>query len=129
MIERAKARAKLIRPLLIPLILYIGLLALSTSWLEANPDSPWRYPIALTPMIPGIWIGFGVFKAIQKLDEMERLVLMEGVVVSFVVTLMLVLGLGLLQTVGFPLINGIYIGFAMIMIWLIAKLVLHRGME
>ena len=129
MIERAKARAKLIRPLLIPLILYIGLLALSTSWLEANSDSPWRYGVALTPMIPGVWIGLGVFRAIQKLDELERLVLMEGVVVSFIVTLILVLSLGFLQNVGFPLINSIYIGFAMIMIWLITKLVLHRGME
>ena len=129
MIERAKARAKLIRPLLIPLILYIGLLALSTSPLAGRCRAPWRYWVALTPMIPGIWIGLGVFRAIQKLDELERLVLMEGVVVSFIVTLILVLSLGFLQNVGFPLINCIYIGFAMIMIWLIAKLVLHRGME
>ena len=129
MIERAKARAKLIRPLLIPLILYIGVLVISATWLEANSDSPWRFAIVLTPMIPGIWIAIGIFRAIQKLDEMERLVLMEGIVVSFIVTLLLMLTLGLLQSVGFPLVNGIYIGFLMILIWFIAKLILHRGLE
>jgi hypothetical protein len=129
MIERAKSRVKLLRPLLIPFVIYILFLTLSSSWLGKHSDSPWRYAIALSPMLPGIWIAIGVFQAIQRLDEMERLVLMEGIVVSFIMTLILVLSLGLLQTAGFPLINGIYIGFVMILMWLIAKLIIHRGLE
>ena len=44
-----------------------------------HPDSPWRYEVALTPMIPGIWMAAGVVRAIQKLDELERRILLEGV--------------------------------------------------
>jgi hypothetical protein len=129
MIERAKARAKLVRPLLVPLILYIGFLAVSMNWLDANPDSSWRYAVALTPMLPGIWIAIGTLRAIQKLDELERLVLLEGVAVSFMGTLILVLSLGFLQLAGFPPISGVYIGFFMVTLWLVAKLVIHRRLE
>lgn len=129
MIERAKARAKLVRPLLVPLILYIGFLAISMNWLDTHPKSPWRYAVALTPMLPGVWIAIGTLRAIQKLDEMERLVLLEGVAVSFMGTLILVLSLGFLQLAGFPPISGVYIGFFMVTLWLIAKLVIHRRLE
>ena len=126
MIERAKARVKLIRPLLVPLVLYIGLLAISIRWMEGHQDSAWRYAIALTPMLPGIWIAAGIVRAIQKLDELERRILLEGMAVSFMGTLMLVLSLGLLQLAGFPPVSGVYIGFFMVVFWLAAKLVIHR---
>jgi len=129
MIERIKARAKLIRPLLVPLVLYLGFLVISFNWVEAHPNSPWRYPMALLPMIPGVWIAVGVVRAIQKLDEMERLILLEGMAVSFMGTIILTLSLGLLQTVGFMSVNAIYIGFFMLVLWLIAKLTLHRRYE
>jgi uncharacterized membrane protein (DUF485 family) len=129
MIERAKARAKLIRPLLLPLVLYIGFLAFAMNWLDAHPESGWRYPVALTPIVPGIWIVIGVARAIQRLDEMERLVLLEGIAVSFMGTLILVLSLGFLQIAGFPTINSVYIGFFMTVLWLLAKLAIHRRYE
>jgi hypothetical protein len=129
MIERAKARVKLIYPLLIPLILYIGALAFSMNWLELNPDSPWRYVVALSPMIPGVWIAVGVVRAIKKLDELERSVLLEGVAVSFVGTLILVMSLGFLEIAGLPPLSGIYIGLFMVVLWLITKLVIHKVYE
>ena len=129
MIERAKARVKLIRPLLIPLILYIGLLFLSMRWVANHPDSPWRYAAALTPMIPGVWIAIGVVRAIQKLDELERMILLEGLAVSFMGTLILVLSLGFLEIAGFPPISGVYIGLFMVVLWLAAKLIIHRTYE
>ena len=126
MIERAKARAKLIRPLLFPLVLYIGLLAFSMSWLKGHPGSAWRYGVALTPMLPGMWIAVGVVRAIQKLDELERRILLEGLAVAFLGTLILVLSLGFLQLAGFPPVSGVYIGFFMVVLWLAAKLAIHR---
>lgn len=126
MIERAKARAKLIRPLLLPLVIYIGLLVFSMGWVGDHSDSSWRYVVALTPMVPGVWIAVGVVQGIQKLDEMERLILLEGIAVSFMGTMILVLSLGFLQIAGFPLVSGVYIGFFMVVLWLIAKLSIHR---
>jgi hypothetical protein len=129
MIERAKSRVKLIRPLLIPLVLYIGLLVVGLNWLDDHPDSAWRYGVALTPMLPGIWLAVGVVQAIQKLDELDRRILLEGMAMSFMGTLVLVLSLGFLQMAGFPPLNGAYIGFFMVLLWLVAKLLIHRKYE
>jgi len=50
--KRIKHRANRIRPLLVPLILYIGLLALAVSFAPTMENTPWRYVVALLPMVP-----------------------------------------------------------------------------
>ncbi len=122
MLERIKERRKLIRPLLVPCILYIGLLAFSTNWATENPESPWRVAVALTPMLPGIVIAFGVVRAIMQLDELERKALLEGLAVSFMGTLMLVMSMGLLSAAGIVQLNGAYIALFMVVLWFIGKL-------
>ena len=119
--KRIKERAKLVRPLLIPLIIYIGLLTFSFFWLNNNPNDKWGVTIALLPIIPAIFIGFGVLKAIGKLDEMERRVLLEGAAFSFMGTFLLLTAIGLLDQVNFPQPNGIYISAFMLFLWLIGK--------
>lgn len=122
MLERIKARAKLIRPLIIPLIIYTGLLVFSTKWLESNPESRWGIAVAFLPMIPGIYLGLGVIRAILQLDELERKILLEGIAVSYAITLILVLSFGLLGMAGVPQLNGAYIGLIMLVLWFIGKL-------
>ena len=129
MIERAKERFPLIRPLLIPLLIYIGLLAWSMNWLQLHPDSTWRYPVALTPMLPGIFIALGIVRAIRKLDELAQKVLLEGLAVSFAFTLVLTLSLGLLGMAGLQQPNTAYIAFFMIVMWLVGKLFFSRKYE
>lgn len=122
MIERVKERFHLIRSLLIPLVVYLGLLAWSLNWLQSHPDSSWRYPVALAPMLPGVFIAFGIVRAIRKLDELAQKILVEGMVVSFVFTLVLTLSLGLLGMADFPQPNAAYISLFMVVVWLIGKL-------
>ncbi len=122
MIERFRERAKLIRPLIIPFIVYAGFLLFSTTWLEANPESRWRIPVALLPMIPGIVIAFGMVRAILQLDEMQRKIMLEGTAISFAGTLILVLSLGLLSIAGIDPPNGVYLGLAMVVMWFVGKL-------
>jgi len=119
--QRIKQRAKLIRPLLVPLILYIGALAFAFNWLETNPDSPWRIPVAVLPILPGIAIALGVLWALNKLDEMERRILVEGAAFSFTITMLLLLTMGMLGLAGFPQLNGIYIMAIMSVLWLVGK--------
>ena len=122
MFERAKERFPLIRPLLIPFVLYIGLLAWSLNWLQSHPDSTWRYPVALFPMLPGVFLVLGMIRAIRKLDELARKILLEGMAVSFLFTLVLTLSLGLLGMADFPQPNTAYISLFMVVMWLIGKL-------
>jgi hypothetical protein len=122
MIERAKERFPLIRPLLIPVLLYIGLLAWSLNWLQSHPDSAWRYLVALAPMLPGIFIALGILRAIRRLDELAQKILLEGMSVSFFFTLILTLSLGLLSMAGLPQPNTVYISLFMVVMWLAGKL-------
>ena len=119
--QRIKERAKLVRPLLIPLIIYVGLLAISFGWLDKNPNSPWGTTIALLPILPAIFIAFGILRAISKLDEMERRVLLEAAAFSFIGTFLLLTSIGLLEQVNFPQPNGIYISALMALLLVVGK--------
>ncbi len=120
--DRIRFRFRLIRPLLIPLILYIGALGFAMHWLAANPDSGWRYAVALTPMLPGIWIALGMLRAIARLDELERRILLEAAAGSFAITLLIMLSMGLLGFAGLPQLNGVYVAGLMAILWLLGKL-------
>jgi hypothetical protein len=122
MIERMKERFPLVRPLLAPLVLYLGLLALALSWIEAHPGFTWRYPMALVPMLPGLWIAWGLVRATRKLDELGRKILLDAMAVSFCFTLVLTLSLGLLGMAGLPQPNSVYISLFMVIMLLVGKL-------
>ena len=126
MIERMKSRLKIIRPLLVPLVFYIGVLVFSFNWLDANPDASWRMVIALIPMIPGIFIAIGIVRSIQQLDEMERVILLEGMAISFMATFALLISMGLLGAAGVQQLNGSFIALFMAVMWMIGKLWGHR---
>ena len=120
--QRIKQRAQRIRPLLIPLILYIGLLALAVSWAPSMEHSVWRYVVALLPMIPGLFLTFGIIRVTSKFDEMERRILLEAVAFSFILTLILLLSFGLLGLVGVPQPRSIIIVSIMCMLLVVGKL-------
>lgn len=124
--QRIKQRAKLIRPLIIPLILYIGALAFALQWLGSNPASSWRLPVAILPTLPAIAIAIGLVRAISRLDEMERRILIDGTAFSYLVTILLVLTMGMLGIAGLPQLNGIYIAAIMLLLWLVGKLLGNR---
>lgn len=129
MYERFKSRVHLIRPLILPLILYIGALVISSSWLEANPQSGWRPLVALLPVLPGMFIGIGVIRAVLRLDELERRIILDAAAFSLAGTFILVLSLGFLELAGYQRLNGVYIALIMALLWFIGKLWAGRRYE
>jgi hypothetical protein len=117
-----KARLPLLRPLLVPAVLYMGLVLLATTFLDSNPASTWRYPVALAPMIPGVVLAFGVIGAIRKMDELERKIMLESLAISFALTLLLALSLGYLGIAGLATPNPIFFALFMTLAWLAAKI-------
>lgn len=104
--ERIKKRAKLIRPLVVPLVLYVGFLALAVSWVPKFQNEILRYLVALLPMLPGFAIALGIVRLSAKLDEMERRILLESAAFSFILSLLLMLSLGLLKLAGGPQLSS-----------------------
>lgn len=104
--ERINKRAKLIRPLVVPLVLYVGFLALAVSWVPKFQNEILRYLVALLPMLPGFAIALGIVRLSAKLDEMERRILLESAAFSFILSLLLMLSLGLLKLAGGPQLSS-----------------------
>ncbi len=117
-----KERLPLLRPLLLPAILYIGLVVLANTILDANPASTWRYLVALTPMVPGVFLALGVMGAIRKLDELGRKIILESLAITFALTYLLAISLGFLGLAGLTIPNPIFIALFMSVAWLAAKL-------
>ena len=120
--ERIKQRAKRIRPLLLPLVFYIGFLALAVARAPDMESSFWRYTVALLPMIPGLFLTFGILRAVSSLDEMERRILLEATAFAFILTLILMLSFGLLKLAGVPWPSPVIISAVMCFLLLIGKL-------
>lgn len=121
--ERAKERAALARPALIPVILYIGSLAAAMSWLEGLAESSLRFAVMAVPALLGLWVAAAVAGAIGKMDELERKVLLRGMGFSFAITLVFTETWGVLEIAGsLPSLNGIYIALMMVVLWLVGKL-------
>ena len=120
--KRIKQRVKLIRPLLVPLVLYLGLLAVAVSWAPQLESSFWGYVIALLPLIPGLFLTFGVIRMTSKIDEMERRIILEAAAFAFIFTLLLLLSFSLLGLVGVPQPSNTWIVFTMCMLLIFGKL-------
>ena len=122
MMEQIQSRFQRIKPLLVPAILFIGIEVLATSWLSANTDSNWRLAAALLPMVPGLWLAFGMLRVIGRLDELERKNMVDGMAFSFAGTLLLMISLGFLNLAGVPHLDPSLIALIMMVLWLIGKL-------
>ena len=119
--DRLKRRSKLIRPMLVPLILYIGALVISVNYLD-TVSSFWKYGIALLPVVPAVWIALGVIKAINQLDELEQKIMLEGAAFSLLITTLGLMVFGFLKQVGVEQPSFPYIILFMMFMWLIGKL-------
>ncbi len=120
--SRIKQRLKLFRPVWVPLILYLGMLVLVVSWAPRFADTIWGYLVVMIPLIPGIFIAVGIFRAMAQLDELERRIIFEAVALSFTLTLLLLLSLSFLSMVGDPQIRTDFILLFMAITLVIGKL-------
>jgi hypothetical protein len=119
--QRIKKRAKLIRPLLVPMVFYLGFLVVAVTWAPNLENSIWGYVIALLPLIPGLFLTFGVLRVTTQIDEMERRIILEAAAFSFIFTLLLLLSFALLGLVGVPQPSNTWIVCIMCLLLVIGK--------
>lgn len=120
--KRTKERLKLVRPMLVPLVLYIGLLTASYTQLDPDQTLINKVILSMLPMIPALFLAFGFVKAVSKLDELERKIILEAAAFSLMVTILGMIALMLLNKAGISTPNPGYIGLAMALLLLIGKI-------
>ena len=104
---------------------YMVLLPVSIWLLRSCPAVPWRYPIAILPVIPAIFAMWAVIRGVRSLDELQRRIQFEAIIFSFLATCLLTLTWGFLQNAGLPQIDVLWVAPLLITLWGIGLGIAH----
>jgi len=99
------------------MLAYTIVLPLSIVLTQAHPTAPWRVPLALAPVLPVALAFWAILRAVTRMDELQRHIQFEALVVAVGGIVGLTFAYGLLQTVGLPPLNLIYITPALVAFW------------
>jgi hypothetical protein len=99
------------------IVAYPVVLILSVMLLQRYPESIWRVPLALAPVIPPLFGMRAFLRFLGRMDELERRIQLEAIGFAFGVTLVVVMTAGFLENAGVPRVSGIWIGPLMIALW------------
>jgi hypothetical protein len=104
-----------------------ALVLLATAWvLNRFPDGAWRYAVAVLPVTPVILVLWAVRRSIARMDELQRRIQLEGVVLACVGTGVLTFTYGFLEGVGLPHLNWTWVLPLMFALWGIGVAVARR---
>src|SRR6185437_6274152 len=99
-------------------LLYIIFCVTSIRWLEhANSCDPWKYVMAIIPVLPALFIPVLVGKSIREMDELQRKIQFEALAFGFSATAVLSLGYGFLGNAGIPQLNWVWVWPLMGICW------------
>lgn len=107
-------------------VVYVVILYAAKLVLEGNEGTIWRYPVALTPMIPALFVLLFTVHGIRKLDELEQRVQLEALAFAFGGTAIGTFSYGFLQGVGLPGLSWHWVWPLMGLLWLAGLAVARR---
>ena len=99
------------------LLAYAIVLVASLSFLKAHPESSWRIPVTLAPVIPIVFMIIAVIREVRQMDEMHKQIQLEALVFAFCATVPLSISYGFLENIGFPSVNWMFVGCGMMGLW------------
>jgi hypothetical protein len=99
------------------MLAYFVVLFVSVALIQRDPQSPWRYALAVAPVVPVFFALLGVTRLLGNLDELQRRIQLEALGFGFAATSMLTFAYGFLEDVGFPMLSYGWILPLMAMCW------------
>ncbi len=116
-----------VKQLLLALAVYLLVLAVSITLLNASPHSAWwRIPLAVTPMVPAIFMMLAVMRFYNRMDELQRRMQLEALAFGFAGTAILTFSYGFLEGVGFPHLSWLFVWPLMGTLWILGKVIARR---
>jgi hypothetical protein len=91
------------------MLAYLMVLVGSVTVLQANPDAPWRYVVAVLPVAPAALTVWFFIRALSRLDELQKRIQMMAFAFSLGATALLTFGYGFLEGVGLPHLNWTFV--------------------
>jgi hypothetical protein len=99
------------------MLAYFVVLFVSVALIQRDPQAPWRYALAVAPVVPAFFALLGFIRFLGRIDELQRRIQLEAIGFGFAATSMLTFAYGFLEDVGFPHISYTWILPLMVMLW------------
>lgn len=99
------------------MIAYVILLPLAMTYIERYPAAPWRYEVALVPVVPLVFALTAMLRFFHRIDEMARKIHLDAFAVSSGVTAIATFAYGMLENVGLPCLNMVLVAPFIIAVW------------
>ena len=120
------ARKQYLRRMTIALVVYAILLAVSVPLTSMYPDAVWRFPVAVTPMAPFIYVIALSVRYLRMVDELQQRIKLEALAIAFGATAAVTFCYGFLEHVGLPHINWWFVWPVMGASWILANMYAER---
>jgi hypothetical protein len=99
------------------MLAYLMVLVGSITVLQSNPDTSWRYVVAVLPVAPAALVLTIFIRALARLDELQKRIQMQAFGFSLGATALLTFGYGFLEGVGMPHISWTFVLPIMAILW------------
>lgn len=107
---------------LVPMMVYALVLIASLNFLRAHPGSAWRVPVAVTPVLPIVFVVLNTVRRVRAMDELQRRKHLEAAAFAYPAMVILSITYGFLQNVGFPQVNWMFAGVDLIILYGLGQL-------
>ena len=99
------------------LIGYAIVLVGSIKLLGSYGETAWRYPLALSPMVPASAALVAFLRFFRGVDELEQRMHLEGFAFAFGASALATFAYGFLEGAGFPHLNWTFVWPVMAIFW------------
>ena len=121
-----KPATKYTATMLVSLAVYSAVLVVSLTWLKAGIEGPWKYVIAVLPVLPALGVPFAVVRYCQAMDELQRQIQLEALAFGFTAAAIATFTYGFLQNAGLPDVSWVWVWPVMSVCWIVGQLVARR---
>jgi hypothetical protein len=114
------------------MIAYVITLALSLialGFFADYPMLPARVVLALTPMVPVIFMLYSFLKYLGNIDELQQRIQLQAIGFAAGTTSLLTFSYGFLEGVGFPPISLLWVFPIMILLWGLGLIIISRRFQ
>jgi hypothetical protein len=112
-----QASKRYARDFMIAMAAYVIIIIASRLILNNLGELPWRYPIAVLPAIPVIFLITGFMRYLSGIDELQQRIQLQAIGFAAGTTGLLTFAYGLLELAGLPQFSTFFIFPMMVLLW------------
>ena len=108
------------------LVAYAIVLVASIRLLGHYGETAWRYPLAISPVLPAAAALFVFVRFFRRVDELEQRIHLEALAFAFAASALATFAYGFLEGAGFPHLNWTFVWPVMGAFWGIGGVLARR---